>query len=174
MRWQLFSERYLVVDRRVSAVRTLAPGLVEAIVEAEHPVKWDRLRACGMTDDQLFALARAEAAAHAGEVTTNVIDGISLSMSTNPYLSAAMLRTLTELDGGAIAVPVSRYHWCWHALDDSTCDAHVQMLRFLAQALAGQLTVGASEQIGIDVYKFDGAHVERVPAAVDAMRLTGR
>jgi hypothetical protein len=174
MRWQLFSERYLVVDRRVSAARTLAPGLVEAIVEGENPVKWDRLRACGMTDDELFALARADACAHAGEITTNVIDGISLSISTGAFLSAAMLRTLTGLAGGAIAVPVSRYHWCWHPLDDTTCDAHVQMMRFLAQALAGQLQIGAAEAIGIDVYKFVGAEVERVPATMDAMRLTGR
>ena len=174
MRWQLFSERYLVVDRRVSAARTLAPGLVEAIVEGENPVKWDRLRACGLSDDELFTIARAEAAAHAGEITTNVIDGISLSISTGAYLSAAMLRTLAGFPDGAIAVPVSRFHWCWHALDANTCDAHVQMMRFLAQALAGQLTVGVAEAIGIDVYKFAGDSVERMPATVDAMRLTGR
>ena len=173
MRWQLFSERYLVVDRRACAVRSLATGLVEAIVEDEEPVRWDRLRNCGMDDDELFTIARAEAAAVAGEITRNVIDGITVCVSTGQYLSAAMLHEMRLLGNGAFFAPVSRHHWCTHAISATTNDAHVQMMQFLAQALSNQLTVRDAARLTSDVYWIQHDHIERV-AVADAMRLTGR
>src|SRR5687767_2567194 len=89
LRLQVFSESYFgmqVIDRAGSALRPLAPGLVEAIVEdlggGERTMRWDYLRSFGKSDAELFALARKQASVANGHVEVKLLDGVSV-MVTN-------------------------------------------------------------------------------------------
>ena len=161
VRLQIFSERYFgmrMLDRTAACVRPLAPGLIEAIVEdiggGERTLRWEYLRNFALTDAELFALARAQAARCERDVATEVLDGIDVLVSNGFYLGAHVLESLAarRLAFGALVAPVTWHHWCVHVIDARTVAAQIQMMRFLAQSIASQANVADAERLTTDVY----------------------
>src|SRR5688572_4923660 len=161
LRLQIFSEQYFgmrVIDRAGTALRPLAPGLLEAIVEdvggGERTLRWEYLRAFGKSDEELFALARAQAAAVEAQVASEVLDGIQVMVANGFYLGAHVLDVAakSKLEKGAFVAPISWHHWCSHVIGGMTFAPHIQMMRFLAQSIAQQMKVTDAERLGTDVY----------------------
>ena len=173
LRLQIFREDYVgvkLIDREGCAVRALAPGLVEAIVEdlggGERTMRWESLRPFGKTNDELFDLARAQGAASTKDVASELLDGIEVMIANSFYLSAFMLDTFRkrELAKGVLVAPISWHHWCAHIIGDLTVPPHVQMMRFLAQSIASQMTVTDAERLTTNIYwiKPGGRDIERI------------
>jgi hypothetical protein len=171
LRLQIFSERYFglpLLDRAAFAVRPLAPGLVEAIVDdsGARAMRWDVLRSFGKTDQELFELARIQAAAATTDIVSEVIDGIEVAIANGCYLSAKLLDTFLRDDArkGILVAPISWHHWCSHVIGELTVPSHLQMMRFLAQSIATQIHVPDAERLGTDVLwiKPGGRHIERI------------
>lgn len=193
LRVQVFRDDYVgmkMIDRQGCAVRTLAPGLVEAIVEdfggGERTMRWDYLRTLGKTDGELFDLARAQGAAATTEIASEVLDGIEVMIANSFYLSAFMLEMFRtrELKHGVLVAPISWHHWCAHVIGPMSVAPHVQMMRFLAQSIASQMTVTDAELLTTSIYwiKSGGREIERIEMERDepvlspalAQLLTGR
>jgi hypothetical protein len=173
LRVQVFRDDYVgvkLLDREGCAVRTLAPGLVEAIVEdlggGERTMRWEYLRSFGKTDDELFDLARAQASTSTTEIASELLDGIEVMIANSFYLSAFMLETFRKRDlkKGVLVAPISWHHWCAHIIGDLTVAPHVQMMRFLAQSIASQMTVTDAERLTTSIYwiKPGGRVLERI------------
>jgi hypothetical protein len=170
LRWQVFSERYFgmkVLERDACAVRPLAPGLLEAIVEdlgaGERTLRWEYLRPFGKTDAELFALARSQASLANGAVESSMLDGIQVIACNDFYLGAFLLeRYLVDLEFGAFVAPITWHHWAVHRIDRMTVVPHIQMMRFLAQSIDAQAKVADAERLGTDVYWLRDGKLERI------------
>jgi hypothetical protein len=174
LRLQIFSEDYegvRVLDRNAMPVRPLAPGLVQALVEdlgaAERIVEWARLRPFGKSDDDLFELAREQAAANVGRIEHTLIESVQVFACNGFFMSASLLDTFIKQDlkKGILVVPVSSHHWCTHIIQSGiTVPPHISMLRLIAGDLARSMKVSRAERLVTDVYwiRPGGRRIERI------------
>jgi hypothetical protein len=162
VRLQVFSASYFgirALDTATSALRPLAPGLVMALVEdlggASRTLTWDKLRAFGKSDDELFELGRRQGAAADRDVATQQIDAVQVFACNGFYLSAKLLHTFIEQPRkkGVLVAPVSSHHWCTHIVQSGvTVPPHVSMVAYLAETVAAEMQATDAERLVTDVY----------------------
>ena len=147
------------LDRNVFAVRPLADGLVEALVEDlgghERVLRWDVVRAFGKSDDELFALARTQAAASACNITPmEVGGGVQVLASNELYLSARLLDNFARSKHrhGVLFAPISWHHWCIHVVQQITVPHTVALISLVAADVNRQMKVGDFESLTGDLY----------------------
>ena len=157
------------LDRNVFAVRPLADGLVEALVEDlgghERVLRWDVVRAFGKSDDELFALARTQAAASACNITPmEVGGGVQVLASNELYLSARLLDNFARSKHrhGVLFAPISWHHWCIHVVQQITVPHTVALISLVAadvnrhqtsgRQTSGRMKVGDFESLTGDLY----------------------
>jgi len=174
IRLQLFREDYApisLVDRNHVAVRPLAPGLVQAIVEdsgaGERTLQWADLRASGRSDDELFDIARWQTEALDDAIESQTVDNlVQVYISNGFYMSARLLASFVndELDKGVLFVPLSWHHWCVHIVDDLTVEPVIPMMELIAHQIAPMMKVADAERLVDDVYWAHpgGRMIERV------------
>jgi hypothetical protein len=149
-----------------TATRTLAPYLVETIVDDDdRALTWDELASLGGNSDQLFALAREQAAACANDVkATLVADYVQVMASSGSYLGAYLLESFRREPRrhGVLFVPVSRHHWCVHALQRLSTPPLVALMHVVADDVAALMRVnGGALPRELYWYKPGGA-IEKV------------
>lgn len=178
LRAQVFSTEYFGLKVAVQsgsqlATRDLAPGLVEAIVEdtggGERLGTWDGLGQPGWSHDELFGIARAQAAAKETEAVTAVIEGdIEVVISNGFYLSAHLLARFARATADVLFVPLSWHHWCVHPIGPMTVAASVAFLSHAAGRIGDMMTVTAAETLSRAVYWYRPDHrIDRVPIVGD-------
>jgi len=176
LRTQVFSEDYFAMkflDRGKMAMRPLAAGLVEAIVEdlgaGERSVRWENLEHFGKSHDELFALARGQAATAETGVQSQVVDGDVQVMITNGfYLSALLLETFAkrEQKKGVLFVPLSWHHWCVHIIGPMTMPQHPMLLKMVAEQIGSMMKVTDAERLNDNVYWYKpGGVIEKIAFA---------
>jgi hypothetical protein len=183
LRLQVFSERYFgvkLLDRSVAAVRPLAPGLVQAVVQdtggGSITVRWEALRKHGKSDDEMFDLARSQAAVFDQDVVSQVVaDCVQLMICNGFYLCAKLLDTFInkELKLGALIAPVSWHHWCLHVVGPMTVAPVASMVHLVAEQTAEMMNVTDAERLGTTVYwvRPGGRVIEPVEVTDDDARL---
>lgn len=162
--------RALDKNRAAFAIRPLADGLVEAIVEhsgdGERVLRWDVIRAFGKPDDELFALARTQAAATMRDVEKVDLDGgVQVFVSNDFYLSALMLHNFASNDHahGVLFAPLSWHHWCAHVVQRATVAPTVALMELVARSVAEQMQVGDFEALTDDLYWYKpSGEIERL------------
>lgn len=179
LRTQLFRSDYFGVQAikksgATIASRSIAPGLIEAIVEdlgsGERTLSWDSLATLGSDRDYLFALARQQAAAAETQIeSTMVADSVQVIASNGFYLSAYLLDMFAKRTAkhGILFVPVSWHHWCVHIIQPMSVAPIVDMMRLVADDLAKMMTCRDSETLTKDLlwYKPNGV-IEKLHGTV--------
>lgn len=152
------------LDRNVFAIRPLADGLVEALVEdlsdQERVLRWDVVRAFGKSDDDLFALARTQAAASACNITPlEVGGGVQVLASDELYLSARLLDRFARSNHphGVLFAPISWHHWCIHVVQTITVPHTIALIALVAADVnrhqtSGRIRVGDNAALTGDLY----------------------
>lgn len=170
LRTQLFRTDYFGVQaiQRTGgtiASRSIAPGLIEAIVEdlgsGERTLSWDALATLGSDRDYLFALARQQAAAAETHVeSTTVADAVQVIASNGFYLSAYLLDMFAKRAAkhGVLFVPVSWHHWCVHIIQPMSVAPIADMMRLVADDIAKKMNCSDGETLTGDLlwYKPNG------------------
>jgi hypothetical protein len=169
LRAQVFSRDYFgmkLLKPGATAMRPLAAGLVEAIVEdlgsGSRTLSWDKLRQFGKTDDELFGIARAQAAAaETGAQSQVVEDTIEVIISNGFYLSAMLLEQFRNRDPkrGVLFVPLSWHHWCVHIIGGMSVAPVVPFLHAVARQVGSMMTVTDAERLVGDVFWYKPDHV---------------
>jgi len=162
--------RALAKNRDAFAIRPLADGLVEAIVEhcgdGERVLRWDVIRVFGKPDGELFELARARAAAETNDVEKLDLDGgVQVFVSNNFYLSALMLDSFARNQHahGVLFAPLSWHHWCAHVIQRATVAPTVALVELLARSVGEQMHVGDVEALTGDLYWYKpNGEIERL------------
>jgi hypothetical protein len=164
LRLQVFSSDYFgmqVIEKTGSKIarRPLAAGLVEAVVEdlgaGERMVTWDALAHFGKSQDELFEIARRQAAAKETEIASQVIeDNFEVLISNGFYLSAHLLDSFAKRDpkDGVLFVPLSWHHWVVHIINPMSVAPMVPLLKMIAESVGGMMKVTAAETLNTDVY----------------------
>ena len=140
------------------AVKPLAYGLIEALVEqraqGESLLRWDVARALGKSDDELFALAAAQAAATTRTVTSDFDFGVQLMASNDFYLSTQLLQSFARQASpyGVLFAPISWHHWCVHVVGASTLPPVVAMMMMLTRSAQEKMRVAEYEALTGDLY----------------------
>ena len=161
LRWQVFRSGCVAMralDRSVFAVRPLA-DLVEALVEdhADHErvLRLDVVGAFGKTEDELFAIARTQAAATTRDITTMELGGgVQVLASDERYLSAVLLERFAhgKHPRGVLFAPISSHHWCIHVVQAMTVPPTVALMGIVVDDVKRQMRVGDSDALTGDLY----------------------
>lgn len=179
LRTQLFRTDYFGVQAikksgGTIASRSIAPGLIEAIVEdlgsGERTLSWDALATLGSDRDYLFALARQQAAAGETQIeSTMIADSVQVIASNGFYLSAYLLDMFTKRAAkhGILFAPVSWHHWCVHIIQPMSVAPIVDMMRLVAEDIAKRMKCTDSETLTGDLlwFKPNGV-IEKLDATV--------
>jgi len=158
------------VHCRAFAVRPLTDRLVEALVEDhadyERVLRWDVVRAFGKSEDELFAIARTQAAATADDITTMELGGgVQVLASNGRYLSAGMLERFArdKHPRGVLFAPISSHHWCIHIVQAITVPPTVALMGIVVDDVKRQMRVGDSEALTGDLYWYKpGGEIEKL------------
>jgi hypothetical protein len=177
LRTQVYSEDYFVMkvlertnSREGMAMRPLAAGLIEAIVEdigaGERTMRWKYLEHFGKSHDELFALARGQAATAETGAQSQTVDGdVEVVITNGFYLSALMLDRFAKRDQkkGVLFVPLSWHHWCVHIIGPMTMPQHPALLGMVASQIATMMTVTDAERLNQHVYWYKpGGVIEKL------------
>ncbi len=169
LRTQVYSREYFgiqVIEKTRSpiAMRPLADGLVEAIVEdlggGERMMSWNALDELGKPRDELFALGRRQAAAAETGIQSQMLDGgMEVLISNGFYMSAVLLDTMARDPGkGMLFVPLSWHHWCLHTIDAMSVAPHVAMLALVAEKIGEMMQVKDAERLSDAIYWYKPDH----------------
>jgi hypothetical protein len=149
-----------VLDRKNKtdfAIRPLADGLVEALVQeignTERVLTWDVVNALGK--DDVWMLARTEAASKMTDVKTVDLDGgVQLLAANNFYLSAVLLHSFERArhTHGVLFAPVSWHHWVVHVIQAMTVPPTVALMKLAAENIQREMTVADYEALTGDLY----------------------
>lgn len=163
------------------AIRPLAPGLVQALVEdiggKERVLRWEVARSLSKADDALFSLARTQAASTMGDgkVQSMDLDGdVQVMVSNDFYLSAVLLHSFAQANHkhGVLFAPLSWHHWVVHVVQGSTVPPTVAMMALIADNVRSQMRVADYELLSGKLYWWKaGGVIEQLELAGEGVEV---